>query len=134
MRNATLLAAAFACSTLAASAFAAEPSNAELAARIAGLEARMAQLEARAGAGPTSGPTSPKALVFANWEKCRENMTREQVIELLGEPTTRQSASAVNQYARSEVLVYGNPPIGQGGTVVLQQDRVIQCTAMNFPA
>lgn len=132
MRTATLLAVALACSGFASSAFA-EPSNAELAARIAGLEARMAQLEARAGAGPTSGPTSPKALVFANWEKCRADMTREQIIELLGEPTTRQSASAVNQYAQSEMLVYGNPPVGQGGTVVLQQGRVIQCTALNFP-
>lgn len=134
MRIAVLFAAALASSALAASsAFAADPTNAELAARIAGLEARMALLEGRSGAPSAAAPTSPKALVFANWEKCRHNMTREEVIELLGEPTSRQSASAVNQYAQSEMLMYGQLPLGQGGTVVLQHERVIQCTAMNFP-
>ncbi|MBJ6984045.1 hypothetical protein [Luteimonas sp. MC1750] len=114
---------------------AAEPSNAELAARIAGLEARMAQLEARGAAGKApSTSTSAKALDMENWRECKAGMTREEVIELLGEPTTRQHVSAVNQYSESETLMYGNVMGDPGGTVVLMSGRVIQCIAMNFAA
>lgn len=118
----------------ASPALAAEPTNAELAARIAGLEARMALLEGRSGAAPApSSTTSAKALVMENWQKCRRNMKREEVIELLGEPTTRQHVSAVNQYPESETLIYGNMIGDTGGSVMLMAGRVVQCMAMNFP-
>lgn len=110
-----------------------EPTNVELAARIAGLEARMAQLEGRAPpAAPKALATSGKALEIENWRACKKNMTREEVIELLGEPTTTQHVSAVNQYPESETLIYGSMMGDPGGSVVMMAGRVVQCFAMNF--
>lgn len=111
-------------------------SNAELAARIAGLEARMAQLEGRNVAPDTSalGPVDPKSQVYDNWRKCRSDMTREQVIALLGEPTSRMHSNAVNQYPETEALTYGHITAGKpGGSVMLMGGKVYQCLAVNFP-
>lgn len=123
---------------LTAPAFAAEPTNAELAARLAGLEARMAQLEGRSGAphsnAPPSRPTSAKSQDLANWRKCVSGMNSEQVIELLGEPNSRTWSNPVNHYEAMENLVYGDLMTGgPGGSVMLMGGKVYQCMAVNFP-
>lgn len=117
---------------------AAQPTNAELAARIAGLEARMAQLEGRAGAphsnAPASRPTSAKSQDLANWRKCVSGMTLAQVKELLGEPNTHNYSNPVNQYEAMDSLVYGDIMSGgPGGSVMLMGGKVYQCLAVNFP-
>lgn len=111
-------------------------SNAELAARIAGLEARMAQLEGRGAAPDTSslGPIDPKSQVFENWRKCKSGMTPEEVIELLGQPTSRMHSNAINNYPEMENLTYGHIIAGKpGGNVSFMRGRSTQCLAMNFP-
>lgn len=60
-------------------------------------------------------------------------MTRAEVIELLGEPTTTQQSSAVNQYQESELLMYGNGMGDPGGSVMMMGGKVMQCVAMNLP-
>lgn len=115
---------------LTAPAFAAEPSNAELAARIAGLEARMAQLEARQP--PASTPLSAQAQDKANWARCKGGMSPDQVRSLLGTPTKEETVSAVNQYPAGRNWLYGTPGV-EGGSVVFQGDRVIQCFTWGAP-
>lgn len=109
---------------LTAPALAAEPTNAELAARVAGLEARMALLENRTVASPTT--LSAKALDKKNWLACKQGMTMENVRTLLGDPTNEHTVSAVNQYDVSRSWMYGDPGV-RGGTVAFQGDRVVQC-------
>jgi len=116
---------------LTAPAFAAEPTNAELAARIAGLEARMAQLEAHRPSAPDytlSGQAADKA----NWAKCKGGMTTDQVLSLLGKPNREETVSAVNQYPAGRNWSYGEPGIN-GGTVAFQGDRVMQCFTWGAP-
>lgn len=109
---------------LTAPALAAEPTNAELAARVAGLEARMALLEGRPAA--TRATLSPKALDKKNWLACKQGMSLEDIRKLLGDPNDEQTVSAVNQYDVSRTWSYGDPGV-RGGTVIFQGDRVIQC-------
>lgn len=112
-------------------ALAAEPSNAELMARISGLEARMAQLEGRLiQAAPA--PAAGKALDLDQWRRCRAGLTKEQMIELLGKPTTEQFASAVNQYPDTETWYYGTPGVGPGGSVMFMGGKVAQCVTVGF--
>lgn len=104
--------------------------NAELRARVAGLEARMAQLESRSA--PAVTPAAGKALDLDQWRKCRAGLTKEQMIELLGKPTTEQFASAVNQYPDMETWYYGTPGVGPGGSVVFMGGKVAQCITVGF--
>lgn len=104
--------------------------NAELRARVAGLEARMAQLESRSA--PAVTPAAGKALDLDQWRKCRAWLTKEQMIELLGKPTTEQFASAVNQYPDTETWYYGTPGVGPGGSVMFMGGKVAQCITVGF--
>jgi len=104
--------------------------NAELRARVAGLEARMAQLESRSA--PAVTPAAGKALDLDQWRRCRARLTKEQMIELLGKPTTEQFASAVNQYPDMETWYYGTPGVGPGGSVVFMGGKVAQCITVGF--
>lgn len=116
---------------LSTPAMAADPTNAELAARIAGLEARMAQLEGRT-AGPPQTPTGPQALNLDNWRQCRKGMSKAQVRALLGKPSTEQFVSAVNQYPDMETWFYGTPGVGPGGSVQIMGGVVAQCITVGF--
>lgn len=109
---------------LTAPALAAEPTNAELAARVAGLEARMALLEARPATAQAS--LSPKALDKKNWLACKQGMSMENIRMLLGDPSSEHTSSAVNQYDVSRTWTYGDPGV-RGGSVVFQGERVVQC-------
>ena len=109
---------------LTAPALAAEPTNAELAARVAGLEARMALLEGRPAA--TRATLSPKALDKKNWLACKQGMSVANIRALLGDPTDEHTVSAVNQYDVSRSWMYGDPGV-RGGSVVFQGERVVQC-------
>ncbi|WP_313251595.1 hypothetical protein [Stenotrophomonas sp.] len=104
--------------------------NAELRARVAGLEARMAQLESRSA--PAVTPAARKALDLDQWRRCRAGLTKEQMIELLGKPTTEQFASAVNQYPDTETWYYGTPGVGPGGSVMFMGGKVAQCVTVGF--
>lgn len=105
--------------------------NAELRARVAGLEARMAQLEGRS-APVAQTPAKGKALDLDQWRRCRAGLTKEQMIELLGKPTTEQFASAVNQYPDTETWYYGTPGVGPGGSVMFMGGKVAQCVTVGF--
>lgn len=105
--------------------------NAELRARVAGLEARMAQLEGRS-APVAQTPATGKALDLDQWRRCRAGLTKEQMIELLGKPTTEQFASAVNQYPDTETWYYGTPGVGPGGSVMFMGGKVAQCVTVGF--
>ena len=111
---------------LTAPAMAAEPTNAELAARVAGLEARMALLEARPATATAQARLSPKALEKKNWLACKQGMSVENIRALLGDPTDEHTVSAVNQYDVSRSWMYGDPGV-RGGSVVFQGERVVQC-------
>ena len=113
------------------SVMAAEPTNAELMARIAGLEARMAQLEGRLVAAPQT-QAAGKALDMDQWRKCKAGQTKEEIVELLGKATTEQFASAVNQYPDMETWYYGTPGVGPGGSVMFMGGKVAQCMTVGF--
>lgn len=105
--------------------------NAELRARVAGLEARMAQLEGRS-APVAQTPATGKALDLDQWRRCRAGLTKEQMVELLGNATTEQFASAANQYPDMETWYYGTPGVGPGGSVVFMGGKVAQCITVGF--
>lgn len=111
-----------------ASAGAADRTTEELLWRMASLEARVARLEGQAAIPPAPANISPKALDKANWLKCREGLTREELTELLGKANSEQVISGVNGYPTSETWIYGTGlPASPGGSVIFLRDRVMQC-------
>lgn len=115
-------------------ASASEPTNAELAARIAGLEARVALLEGGLPPAPQTQAAGAKALELNNWRKCVSGMSKDEIRELLGKPTTEQFASAVNQYSDMDTWIYGSPNAGPGGSVLFMGEKVAQCATFGFPS
>ena len=99
--------------------------------RLAGLEGRVAQLEASSNIDPHF---SDKAQANGNWLKCRSGMSTAQVQDLLGQPMlmSRTQRDAARLYHGSEVWIYRTAGAHGPGHVLFRDGKLVGCQSPLF--